>query len=107
MLDRAAPRRRAHEPDQAEGLQLADVVADVAQGHVKLGRELARARRLLFEKTQNLDAQRMREGLDYSLVGKVGKRLHRGLLARSRFSDHIVSRPPGQRTNRIDCPHRS
>jgi hypothetical protein len=68
VLDRPAPRRRAHEADQPERLQLADVVADVAERHAQLGRELARARALVFEETQDLHAQWVGERLDYSLV---------------------------------------
>jgi hypothetical protein len=68
VLDRPPPRRGADEPDQAERLELADVVADVPERDAQLGRELARARRVLLEQAQDLNPQRMCEGLHYSLV---------------------------------------
>src|SRR4051812_24897504 len=81
MLDRAAPRRLLHELDQPERVQLAHVVADVAERRADLVSQLAGTCGALFESAENLHPQGVRERLDDAGVRDIRSGLH--ALARS------------------------
>jgi hypothetical protein len=68
VLDGAAARRLAHELDQPEPGQDADVVADVAELLAELGGELLRTGLARVEDRQNSGAQRVSERGDDPLI---------------------------------------
>jgi hypothetical protein len=76
VLDRAAPRRLLDQLDQAERVQLAHVVADVAERRTDLVGQLAGTCGALLERMQDLDAQGVRERLDDARVRDVTSWLH-------------------------------
>jgi hypothetical protein len=76
VLDRAAPRRLLHELDEPERVQLAHVVAHIAERGSDLLGQLARTGSALLQRVQYLDAQGVRERLDDARVRDVTSWLH-------------------------------
>src|SRR4051794_36286341 len=81
MLDRTAARGSLHELDQPESMQLAYVVADVAERCADLVGELAGTSGALLESAEYLHPQGVRERLNDAGVRDVRSGLH--ALARS------------------------